>query len=444
MTHARILIVAKDQTSAAQLEECLNNQGYTVCAAVCCGRQAIEEAADRSPDLALVDLELQGTVSGLETGEQIGSRFDFPVVYLTGGAGKDLLQQAQGTNPFGYVMRPFEPGQLHLNIQTAVFRHERETAYKKTEIRLKRIIDKLKYFTRLMRTVFDSMSEGVVAIDENRRFLFHNSAARSLAGGLPLEKDIDKWTERYGVFQPDGNTPVRKEESPLTLALNGQATDDVEMLLRNEKMPEGLSLNFSGRPLRAKEGAMNGAVLVFRDITRLKDAESRLERTITRQKDQALLMETILSSISDGVLVANAEGKLTFFNPSAEQITGGMLDLKSGMWTGNYGIFHPDKKTRMSTSELPLVRAVRGEATDDFEMFVRNEQKPNGFHVSVSGRPLQTDIERHGGGGDHFPRHHQAENGGRGTGENHWGAAQSEQAHGNHVQEYQRRHHRRR
>ena len=41
-------------------------------------------------------------------------------------------------------------------------------------------------------------------------------------------------------------------------------------------------------------------------------------------------METILSSISDGVLVANAEGEFTFFNPSAEQIAGGvgMLDLE--------------------------------------------------------------------------------------------------------------------
>ena len=111
-------------------------------------------------------------------------------------------------------------------------------------------------------------------------------------------------------------------------------------------------------------------------------------------------METILSSISDGVLVANAEGEFTFFNPSAEQIAGGvgMLDLKSGQWAGDHGVFHPDKKTRMPTAQFPLVRAVRGEATDDVEMFVRHGKKPDGYHVSVSGRPLQTDIDGHGGG----------------------------------------------
>ena len=111
-------------------------------------------------------------------------------------------------------------------------------------------------------------------------------------------------------------------------------------------------------------------------------------------------METILSSISDGVLVANAEGEFTFFNPSAEQIAGGvgMLDLKSGQWAGDHGVFHPDKKTRMPTAQFPLVRAVRGEATDEVEMFVRHGKKPDGYHVSVSGRPLQTDIDGHGGG----------------------------------------------
>ena len=400
MTDAKILIVEDDGPSATHLEECLENLGYAVCASVSCGHEAIEKAATTRPDLALVDLGLEGEISGLETAERIGSKLDVPVVYLTDGGEEDLLQRAQETNPFGYVLKPFEAHQLHLNIQTAVSMHERETSHKKTEIRLKRIIKKLKDFTRLMKTVFDSMSEGVVAVDENRKLVFHNSVARGFGGGLPLEQDIDKWAEKYGVFQSHGKALVSKEESPLELALNGKATDDFEVMVHNEKMPEGVHahISISGRPLRGKAGALTGGVLVFRDITRLQHTEVALERTIAEQKDQALLMETILSSISDGVLVANDEGKFTFFNPSAEQITGGMLDLKSEQWAGNYGVFYSDQKTRMTAAELPLVRAVQGEATDDVEMFVRNKKKPDGYHVSVSGRPLKTDVEGHGGG----------------------------------------------
>ena len=304
------------------------------------------------------------------------------------------------TNSFGYVLKPLEARQLHLNIQTAVSMHERETKHKQTEIRLKRIIKRLRDFTRLMKTVFDSMSEGVIAIDENRELVFHNSVARELGEELPMERDIDKWAEKFGVFQADGKALVTKDENPLELALNGKATDGFEVMVSNDKMPEGVHAHFSisGRPLRGKAGALKGGVLVFRDITRLQHTEVELERTIAEQKEQALLMETILSSISDGVLVANAEGKFTFFNPSAEQITGGILDLKSEQWAGNYGVFYSDQKTRMPTAQLPLVCAVRGEETDDVEMFVRNEKKPDGYHVSVSGRPLRTNVGGHGGG----------------------------------------------
>ncbi|MDE2808847.1 MAG: response regulator, partial [Gemmatimonadota bacterium] len=82
MTDAKILIVEDDEPSAAHLEECLENLGYTVCASVSCGHEAVEKAEHKRPDLALVDLGLKGKVSGLETAEQIGSRFDVPVVYL--------------------------------------------------------------------------------------------------------------------------------------------------------------------------------------------------------------------------------------------------------------------------------------------------------------------------------------------------------------------------
>ena len=286
--------------------------------------------------------------------------------------------------------------------------HERECRQRETEIRLKRIIKRLKDFTRLMKTVFDSMSEGVVAVDENRILLFNNSVAKRLGGDIPLDEDIDKWAEKYGVFQPDGKTLVTKDKSPLTLALSGKATDDVEVLVRNEKKPEGIHVSVSGRPLRGKAGALKGGVLVCRDITMIKQTEAALERTIAQQQDQARLMETIFSSISDGVLVANAEGKHTFFNPSAEQIVGvGMLNIKPQQWKGEYGVFYPDKKNRLPTAQLPLVRAVRGEATDEIEMFIRNEQKSEGVLYQRQWSAATHECRGAWRRRDHFPRHYQ-------------------------------------
>ena len=274
MTDAKIMIVEDNTSDAAHLEECLKNLGYAVCAAVSCGRQALEKAADLCPDLALVNLKLKGEVTGPEVAEQIGSQFDIPVLYLTDEAEIDLLQRAQATNPFGYVLRPVDERQLHLNILTALSMHERESRHKETKGRLKRIINKYKDLTRLMKTVFNSIDEGVIAIDENKVPLFNNLSAQRMGGDHPLDKDIYKWIDKYGVYHPDGKTPFTVEESQFGLALSGKATDDVELYIRNALKPEGIYISLSGRPLRGRAGVLRGAVLVFRDIT---------ERMLTRE-----------------------------------------------------------------------------------------------------------------------------------------------------------------
>ncbi len=399
MTNAKILIVDDDESGAAHVEECLKSLGYTVCVPVSSGCRAMESAEATRPDLALVDLGLEGELTGPETGERIGSRFEIPVVYLTDDADADLLRRAWATDPFGYVLRPFEVVQLHLNIQTAVSRHRRECRHRETRIRLNRTIDELKDLVQLMKTVFDSMGEAVLAVSRNGMPVVFNSNAQQMVGACELEEDIHKWADKYGVFQPDGETTVRKHGNPLRLAINGQATDNIELFIRNKQNPDGIHVNVSGRPLIGKTGVIKGGVVVARDVTRLKQAEAELERTLALQQEQAGLMQTIFSSISDGVVVADADGRFTLFNPSAEQIVGiGMLDLPPEQWTERYGVFYPDKTTHVPTERLPLVRAMRGEATDEIELFIRNEQKPDGVYISVSGRPLQADVDGHGGG----------------------------------------------
>ena len=278
MTDAKIMIVENDASSAAHLEECLKNLGYTVCAAVSCGRQAIKKAADRHPDLALINLCLEGEITGPEVAEQMGNQFAVPVLYLTDEAEGDLLQQAQTTNSSGYVLRPFEERQLHLNIQTALAMHERESRHKETEISLKQTINKLEDVTHLihlLEAVFNSMHEGVVAFDEKGGLLFYNSSAGRIAGEPPESEEIDiyKWFEIYGVYHPDEKTPFPVDEGPLGIALKGETTDEVEVFLRNKFKSEGVHIRVSSRPLLRETGVLKGAILVFRDITKEIEAE---------------------------------------------------------------------------------------------------------------------------------------------------------------------------
>ena len=388
--NAEILIVEDDETVAADLEEGLKKMEYTISALAFDGRAAVEYAGNARPDLALVDLDLNGELDGPEVGDQLGRGFDVPVVYLTDVAEGDLFDRSQATNPYGYVLKPIDARQLHINILTAVAAHNGDRKHRRTRNGLERAVDDLQCHAALMETIFDSMSEGVVAVDEDGAILFHNSSGPRIGGSHPLEKDIARWPEKYGVFQPDGKTVLTEDLNPLMLALRGQSTEEAELLIRNHQKPDGVQMNISARPLLDKAGSPKGGVAVIRDVTKLKQAEARLERTVAKLEEQAELMETILKSISDGIIVADTSGKFLYVNPGARQIVG--VDINDGFpddCAARHGVYFPDRETPMKMEDLPLMRAIKhGESTDEKDVFIRNENKQDGVHIRTSGRPL--------------------------------------------------------
>jgi signal transduction histidine kinase/CheY-like chemotaxis protein len=148
----------------------------------------------------------------------------------------------------------------------------------------------------------------------------------------------------------------------------------------------------SAAPIVTDTGAAFGVVLVFRDITEKKLAE---EET-SRQKD---LLQLILGSVSDGVVVADTNGKFLLFNAAAERFIGvGATDASPDKWSHQYGSFLPDGVTMFPPNELPLVRAMRGESLDAVELFTRNPNVPEGRLLSISGRPLRGEDDALKGG----------------------------------------------
>jgi serine/threonine protein kinase/putative methionine-R-sulfoxide reductase with GAF domain len=118
-----------------------------------------------------------------------------------------------------------------------------------------------------------------------------------------------------------------------------------------------------------------------------------LERSEEALRKHSIL-QSILNSMSDGVVVADEDGKFLLFNPAAEQILGiGPLDAPPAEWTDRYGLFLPDRVTPYPVRELPLVRAMRSESVNGAEIFVRHPRAPEGIWLSSNSRPL-----RDGGG----------------------------------------------
>ena len=274
------------------------------------------------------------------------------------------------------------------------------TGLKTTESELRQTVGRLQEQTQLMETVFNSMDEGIIVGDVNGRQLFRNPSADRISGTRTVRARPSEWAKVYGIFYPDKDTYLSVDENPLVRAMRGHSTDNFEAFVRNEYKPDGVYVSVTGRPLHSNEtDEITAGVIVFRDITKAKKTEAQLKQTIAKLRRQTHAMETVFNSISDGVIAADGNGNYTIFNPSAERIMGlGMTDAGPDQWTDRYGIFYPDQVTPVPTHELALVRAIRGEASDEVEMFIRNPRVPEGVYISVSGRPLHDDSDITKGG----------------------------------------------
>ena len=262
-------------------------------------------------------------------------------------------------------------------------------ALKRENAELKAATPKLRDQIKLMQTIFDSLSEGIVATNLEGKFLVANPTAQEISGMPPLQGAPEEWSETYGTFYPDKTTGVPSTELPLYKAMQGEETDDVKLVLRNQNRPDGVFISVSGRPLYNEAGDVVGGVIAMRDITELEEVREQLEATVNQLQAQNSLMDVVFNSISDGVVVANKEGEFLFFNPFAEEILGiGATEEPPEGWADVYGTFEPDKVTPIPGTELPLAKAIRGEITNDVEIFIRNRNRANGVFISVSGRPL--------------------------------------------------------
>jgi PAS domain S-box-containing protein len=105
-------------------------------------------------------------------------------------------------------------------------------------------------------------------------------------------------------------------------------------------------------------------------------------------RNHAEEVHPILESIADGIVVVSLEGRLIGLNGAAERILGlDHEDLPPAAWPEAYGLFLPDTITPYPAEDLPLARAIRGEAITNAQIFVRNPNVPDGAWFSVNGTP---------------------------------------------------------
>src|SRR5947208_1670482 len=91
----KILIVEDEGVVALDLKHSLENLGYSICGIASSGDAALRKAKATRPDLALVDVKLQGDMDGIETAAAVKWLYHTPVIFLTAHADDETLERAK-------------------------------------------------------------------------------------------------------------------------------------------------------------------------------------------------------------------------------------------------------------------------------------------------------------------------------------------------------------
>ena len=177
MEQHKIIIVEDDEITALNLKLSLQRHGYVIIA-VCDNATDAKVEIDRyKPDIIIIDISLQESSDGIELAKTIREKYSIPFIYLTSYSDDDIITQAKQTEPYGYIVKPFDPSSLHATIQMAIFKFDVENQ-RNEEINASKIdkenLDKLLYSKRESDKPVITFSKGY-HIDIYKNEIFYNN-----------------------------------------------------------------------------------------------------------------------------------------------------------------------------------------------------------------------------------------------------------------------------
>lgn len=113
---AKILIVEDEMIIGANISLQLSKLGYEVTGIVSKGEEALTHVRQSRPDIVLMDIQLKGSLDGIETVTQMHRETEMPIIYLTANADEENFERAKSTHPYAFISKPFKK----LDLQHAI------------------------------------------------------------------------------------------------------------------------------------------------------------------------------------------------------------------------------------------------------------------------------------------------------------------------------------
>jgi len=320
MDKRRILVIEDESLVAEEIRVALKNFGYEIVGVARTGKEALNLANEFSPDLALVDIKLRGDMDGIETAEKLRSQFGIPIVYLTVLVDQDTLDRIKQTQPFGFIVKPFEERELRGVIETALYKSKMETKIRESEQKYKETSD-------FLESLFNAIPDMIGILDKQYNVLRYNKAGYEFLNLKPDQVHGKKCYQLIG------------RKTPCKMCVISECIKKGKPAYIEKYVDElGVWLDARAYPLMDEDGSVVRVIEHLRDITELKEAEEKLR-----------LLSVAIEQSTEGIAVYDLKGNLLFANKTFAGMHGYTIDEIIGR---NYSMFYtPEQMESVSDAD---------------------------------------------------------------------------------------------
>lgn len=276
MTSPQVLVVEDERIVAKAIQNELRSMGYRVPVTAATAEEAVDRALETHPDVILMDIVLKGERDGVSAAEEVRSRLDIPVVFLTAYGDEETLRRAKASEPFGYLLKPYEEKELHTTIEMALYKH--------------RVEKRLRDMNRWLDATLRSIADAVVATDARQYIRLMNAGAERMLGRAQAAVSGEDLTAMCRLVC-EKNTAVLESTAKQSIR-TGEPVDFPAGTCLQRPDARRIPVEGSVAPIHDDEGNFTGLVVVLRDATARQQVE-KLQQQNAEHLRHAEKMEAI-------------------------------------------------------------------------------------------------------------------------------------------------------
>jgi len=259
-----LIMVVEDETIVSRgIQLALGNLGYETSPAARTGEQAVSRALAEKPDLVLMDISLKGEMDGIEAAQQIRAASDIPIIFLTAYADDEKIERSKRSDPFGYIIKPFDERELKVALETGLHKARMEQRLKESEA---------KY-----RLIVENQNDLVVKFDPEGHLLFVTPSYCETFGRKESELIGEKFMP---LIHEDDRKRVAESLARLKNPPHTTYHEERAMTVKGWRW-----FGWSIRAIFDEQSAIVENISVGRDVTDMKQLEERLRQA---QKMEAI------------------------------------------------------------------------------------------------------------------------------------------------------------